>query len=156
MVRLKDAARCIFILVLSAGVIFLTNALAQPEDENSLKAIMPMAERFEPVKSKEGIIYYKAYDKTGEFFGAAFKTSEKVYSHRIETLAGMLRDGTITSIKILSQDGGALGPDFTGQFKDKKDLSNIQAVSGATMSSKAVIDSVQNKAKEIMALLNQK
>ncbi|MDD5166030.1 MAG: FMN-binding protein [Candidatus Omnitrophica bacterium] len=156
MVKLKEAARCSFILVLSAGVFFLPNALAQPEDENNLKEIMPMAGRFEPVKSKEGIIYYKAYDKTGEFVGTAFKTSGKVYSHRIETLAGMLKDGTITSIKILSQDGGALGPDFTGQFKDKKDLSNIQAVSGATMSSKAVIDSVQNKAKEIMGLLNQK
>jgi Na+-translocating ferredoxin:NAD+ oxidoreductase RnfG subunit len=44
-------------------------------------------------------------------------------------------------------------PDFTGRFSNKKDLNQVEAISGATISSKAVIDSVQKRAEEIKALI---
>jgi len=150
---------CIIAAGLLAGVDILTKPriLAQEkiEEELSLKSIFPEALRFEEVNEKNKVIYHKAFNKDGKFIGVAFKASAKGYSGEIDTFAGMLANGEITAIKILSQsETPGLGsriaePDFTGRFKGKSDLSEIKAITGATISSRAVIDSVREKAKEI-------
>ncbi len=112
------------------------------EEEASLKDVLPRGTRFEPVKSGNEIIYYKGYDKDNKFSGVAFKASGKGYSSTIETIVGMGKDGTITAIKILSQnETPGLGArvceaDFTGQFarRNIQGLSQIQAITGATIS----------------------
>ncbi len=139
-------------------------ARAKADEEASLRKVMPEGERFEPVKSAEEIIYYKVYNKDAEFIGVAFKAQGKGYSSTIETMAGMKKDATITAIKILSQaETPGLGnsitePSFTNRFNNKnlQDLAKVQAITGATISSKAVIDSVKNKAEEIKGLINEK
>jgi len=154
---------CIIASGLLAGVNSLTKpkiiAQARAEEQSSLKEVLPQAENFEPVKSAEDIIYYKAYDKNGKFMGAAFKASGKGYSSLIETMVGMLDDGTITAIKVLSQNetpglgANVAEPPFTSQFSHKKNLDDVQAITGATISSKAVIDLVRKKAQEIKELI---
>jgi electron transport complex protein RnfG len=154
---------CIVAAGLLAGINTLTKpriiAQAQAEEEASLREVLPLGAHFEAVKSQDSIVYYNAQDKAGKLIGVAFKTSGKGYSGTIETMAGMLKDGTITAIKILNQnETPGLGarvsePDFTGQFKNKRDLVNVQAITGATISSKAVIDSVEKKAQEIKGLI---
>lgn len=156
---------CVVAAGLLAGVNSLTKsriiAQAQAEEEASLKEVIPEGEYFEAVKSDSDIIYYKAYDKGKKIVGVAFKASGKGYSGTIETMVGMKNDGTITAIKILSQNetpglgAGVTKPSFTEQFNHKniQDLSQVQAITGATISSKAVIDSVQAKAKEIQELI---
>ena len=134
-------------------------AQAQAEEQAGLKEVLPQAENFEPIKSTEDIIYYKAYDKNGKFMGAAFKASGKGYSSTIEVMVGMLDDGTITAIKVLSQNetpglgANVAEPPFTSQFSHKKNLDDVQAITGATISSKAVIDLVRKKAQEIKGLI---
>ena len=150
---------CIVAAGLLAGVDILTKPkiLAQEklEEELSLKAIFPSAHHFKEVKENEGIIYYKAIDNDGKFIGVAFKASQKGYAGEIKTLAGMLKNGEITAIKVLSHnETPGLGSritaaSFTGQFKGKSDLSKVEAITGATVSSKAVINSVKKKADEI-------
>ena len=154
---------CIVAAGLLAGVNSLTKARivaqAEAEEEASLKEVLPEAAHFEPVKCGNDVLYYKAYHKDGKLAGVAFKAAGKGYSSTIETMAGMLQDGTITAIKILSQnETPGLGAQvaeqkFSSQFARQKDLSNIQAITGATISSKAVIDSVKEKAEEIHKLL---
>jgi electron transport complex protein RnfG len=154
---------CIIASGLLAGVNSLTKpkiiAQARAEEQSSLKEVMPQAENFEPIKSAEDIIYYKAYDKNGKFMGVAFKASGKGYSSLIETMVGMLRDGTITAIKVLSQNetpglgANVAEPPFASQFSHKNNLDDVQAITGATISSKAVIDSVRKKAEEIINLI---
>jgi len=156
---------CFVAAGLLAGVNSLTRARiiaqAQAEEDAGLKEVMPQGDRFEPVKSKEEVSYYNVYDKQGTLIGAAFKASGKGYSSTIETLAGMLKDGTITNIKVISQgDTPGLGarvaePEFSGQFcgKNLKALGEVQAITGATISSKAVLDSVKKKAEEIKAMI---
>jgi electron transport complex protein RnfG len=151
---------------LLAGMNALTKsriiAQAQAEEEESLKEVMPEAAHFEAVKEDDEVIYYKAQDAQGKLIGVAFKASGKGYSSTIETMVGMLTDGTITAIKILSQNetpglgANVSGLEFTGQFKNIKDVSLVQAITGATTSSEAVIDSVQKKAQEIKALINSR
>jgi Na+-translocating ferredoxin:NAD+ oxidoreductase subunit G len=136
-------------------------AQAKAEEELSLKEVLPDAERFEPVKTGNDILYYKAYNKDGAFIGAAFKATGKGYASTIETMAGLTKDGIITAIKVISQnETPGLGArvnesSFSGQFSNKNvgALNEVQAITGATISSKAVINSVGKKAEEIKDLI---
>lgn len=170
---MKEMLRYGFILALicfvASASLALINSLtksrilaqAQVEEETSLKDVIVTGERFEPITSGSDTIYYKAYDKDGKFLGVAFKAQGKGYSSTIETMVGMNKDGTITAIKILNQnETPGLGarvaePEFTGQFKHKnwQTLNEVNAITGATISSKAVIDSVKKKAEEIKKLI---
>jgi len=157
---------CMVASGLLAGVNSLTKARilaqAQAEEEFSLKEVLPQGERFEAVKSDGGTIYYKALDKDGNLIGAAFKASGKGYSSTIETMVGMTKEGRVTAIKVVAQnETPGLGSrvsaqEFGGQFKDKDigQLNEVQAITGATISSRAVIEAVQKKAAEIQGILN--
>lgn len=156
---------CMVASGLLAGVNYFTQALiiaqAQKEQDASLKEILPQGQYFEPVKSGEDIIYYKAHNKEGKLVGFAFKAQVKGYSSLIETMVGMTQAGAITAIKILSQnETPGLGSritesSFISRFTNKSipALSEVQAISGATISSRAVIDSVKKKATEIQELI---
>ena len=155
---------CVVASGLLAGMNSLTKlriiAQAQTEEETALREVMPFGEYFEPVKKGEDIIYYKVSNKDNKFIGVAFKASGKGYSSVIDTLVGLARDGTITAIKIMNQnETPGLGArvaesSFTGRFSDKniQGLANVQAITGATISSKAVIEAVKKKAEEIKEL----
>jgi electron transport complex protein RnfG len=170
---MKEMIRYGFILSLicavAAGLLAGMNSLtkarivaqAQAEEENGLKEVLPDAACFEALKSGNDVLYYKAQNKEGKLIGVAFKAPAKGYSSLIETLVGMTADGRITAIKVLSQNetpglGARVTEDsFSGQFSNKniQGLDGIQAITGATISSKAVIESVKKKAQEIQALL---
>jgi len=129
------------------------------EEEASLREVMPLAIDFQAVKSGNDIIYYRAYAKDGKFIGIAFKTQAKGYSSDIQAMVGLTKDGTITAIKILSQnETPGLGAkvaeaDFTNQFRNKQNLEKAQAITGATISSGAVINSVKKKVEELKNFL---
>ena len=170
---MKEIVRYGFILALIcmvaswllAGVNYFTKARiiaqAQKEQDASLKEVLPQGQHFEPVKSGEDVIYYKAHNKEGELVGFAFKAQAKGYSSLIETMVGMTQAGAITAIKILSQNetpglGNRIAePSFTSRFTNRnvQGLSEVQAISGATISSRAVMDSVKKKATEIQELI---
>ena len=170
---MKETARYGFILaltcVIAAGALSGVNALtrskilaqALAEEQAALKEVMPDAARFSEVKSKDEILYYKAQDSQGNLMGFVFKASGKGYSSVIETLAGIFPDGKISAIKVISlNETPGLGmrvteKSFTSQFnnRDALDLSGVEAISGATISSRAVIDSVMKKAKELQGLI---
>ncbi len=144
-----------------AGEVF---AQGKQGEEKILSEVLPDAVRFAAVKSAAGeIIYYQAYDKNNATAGVAFKTRGKGYFSTIETMAGMDAQGKLVVIKVLSQNetpglGGQVADvSFTSRFNGKNisDLNNIQAITGATISSRAVIDSVKKKAEEIRSLLKE-
>lgn len=159
------AVICIAAAGLLAGVYSLTKpkilAQAQAGEEASLKEVIPEAENFEPIKKGKTTLYYRAVDKEGKFIGAAFKAYGDGYASDIETVVGMLKDGTITAIKVISQnETPGLGtrvtePDFTRQFNriNIQNLDEVQAITGATISSTAVIDSVKERAHIIKGLI---
>jgi len=138
-------------------VLFFGYSNANPKtiEYSDIKYFFPQANSFKSVLAGKEVLYCKAEDKEGNLLGVVFEARGKSYEGEIETLVGMLKDGTITAIKVLSEDDvsglGSLvsGAPFTDQFKNSSDLSGIQAVSGATVSSQAVIDSVKKKAVEI-------
>lgn len=158
------------ICVIASGLLAVVNfqtkdriaAQALLEEMRSLKEVMPEGDKFDGVKSAEQeLIYYKVYDKDAKFLGAAFKATAKGYSSTIGTMVGMLKDGTITAIKVLNQnETPGMGTritenEFTGLFAAKtvESLGSVQAITGATVSSRAVIKSVKSKAEQVWALI---
>jgi len=172
---MKEMARYGFILALicivAAGLLAVVNKLtgpkilaaAQSEEQAALKEIMPLAAKFSAVRSAtdKEILYYKAFDNQEKLMGFVFKARGKGYSSVIETLAGIFLDEKISAIKILSlNETPGLGmrvteDKFISQFKnqDALSLSDVQAITGATISSRAVINSVMKKAQEIKELI---
>ncbi|MFA5350163.1 MAG: FMN-binding protein [Candidatus Omnitrophota bacterium] len=155
---------CVIAAGLLAGVNSLTRskiaAQALAEEQMALKEVMPKAEKFAEVKSAQQVLYYKALDGQDKLIGFVFKASGKGYSSVIETLVGIFLDDRISAVKVISlNETPGLGMrvtenSFTGQFsnRDALDLSGVQAISGATISSRAVMDSIVKKAQEIREL----
>ena len=170
---MKEMIRYGFILglicVLAAGLLAGVNALtreaianqAQAEEQSALKEVMPQAAKFIPVGQPPEVAYYKVFNSQEQLIGYVFKASGKGYSSVIQTLAGMNLQGVISAVKIISQnETPGLGMritenKFTGQFKnqDSLNLPDVQAITGATISSRAVMNSVIKKAQEIKELV---
>jgi len=156
---------CVLAAGLLAGVNTLTRAKiidqAQAEEQSALKEVMPQAAKFIPVGQAPELSYYKAFDSREQLIGYIFKASGKGYSSVIQTLAGMNLQGMISAIKVISQnETPGLGMritenKFTGQFKnqDSLSLSDVQAITGATISSRTVMNSVIKKAQVIKELI---
>ena len=175
MVRLaknKLMQSLVFICLVAVGLLGIVNALVDPkvfaavqfEEQAAFKEVMPLAANFTAIKSSgdKKVLYYKAFDLQGKLIGFVFKANGQGYSSVIETLAGIFPDGRISAIKIISLDetlglGMRVTEDkFTGQFNQQNslDLSGVQAITGASISSRAVMNSVMQKAQEIKELIN--
>jgi Na+-translocating ferredoxin:NAD+ oxidoreductase subunit G len=134
-------------------------AQAQAQENESLQEVMPQARSFEAVKQGDEVLYYKALGNDGEIVGFCFKASGKGYSSLIETVAGMNPDGSLTAIKVVSQnETPGLGTrvqesSFASQFKGRNDFDGVQTIAGATISSRAVIASIRDRAREIKDLI---
>jgi len=116
----------------------------------------------DPIKQKkeiEGLTFYTA-TKGGKLVGCAVKTfTTKGFAGRFDLMVGFKPDGSIKKIVVLEQKEtpglGAKMTDssFTKQFKDKdiatfklkvkKDGGQVDAISAATISSRAFCDWVQ-------------
>ena len=172
---MREMARYGFILalicVVAAGLLAIVNTLTGPkilaasaaEEKAALGEVMPLAAKFSAVKSAgdKEILYYKAVDDQNKLMGFVFKAGGKGYSSVIETLVGIFPDGKISAIKVISlNETPGLGMQvsenkFTGQFKNQDSLSlaDVSAITGASISSRAVMDSVIKKAQEIKELI---
>jgi len=123
---------------------------------SQLKAIFTDTDDYEPKKD-----YYIAY-RDKQVIGFAFVAKGKGYGGEINIFVGLNTDFTIEQIKILSNTetpglGTKITEDsFTGQFKGlsfkdvslSKDGGKIDAITGATISSKAVTDAVRKELEE--------
>lgn len=151
------ASTCLALLHTITAPRILAQSTAQ--EEAARQEVMPLAATFEPVVVGQGVQYYKACAKDGSFSGVVFTVAAKGYSSVIETMVGMYKDGTIAAIKVLNQnETPGLGTQvaeegFTSQFRQCSDIGKVQAITGATISSGAVIASVQERVAELMPLL---
>ncbi len=136
--------------------------------QEALKATLPAADTFSSVPlaaEGEGVLEVSEGTKDGQTVGYNLTVKPKGYAGPIELIVGISREGLITGIKILNQSetpglgANATLPSFSGQFAEKKaqELSvtksppqsdaEIQAISGATITSTAVTSGVNNAVK---------
>jgi len=141
------------------------------EEQEALKAIITQADTFS-AKTLDGIEYFEAV-KGERIVGYCLKVTSSGYNGYIRMIAGIDTSGVIKGVRVLEQyETPGLGArineikrgeseswflrQFAGKTADtitvKKD---IDAITGATISSKAVADGVSNTVKEFLAKVNR-
>ncbi len=148
----------------------VTNSITAPkiaqlqiETENKTKAaVLSEAASFSESKTVAyngaEYTYYEGYDNDKNIVGYVFTTSAKGYGGDIVTMVGIKADGTVAGMDFLSiSETAGLGmnadtDDFKNQFvgksgeigvnKNTSSDTEIQALTGATITSKAVTEAV--------------
>lgn len=132
--------------------------------EQSLQSVLK-AVRFE--KREDEVVYYEAFDDQEQIIGWCLPLMSKGYGGNMRLLVGIDTKQTITGLKVLEHNetpglGSKINEKeykqtevlFLKQFTGKnlhnlvlvksETEDNIQAIAGATVSSKAVVDGVRN------------
>jgi electron transport complex protein RnfG len=141
----------------------------QPADAERMRAVVKVlpAHDNDPHKDRQEADYrgrhwtFYVARKQGEFVGAAFETSSsKGYGGKITILVGVNAGGKVNGIEILehtetpSLGGRMQRPEFTARFagrsiretdwRVRKDGGDIDEITSATISSRAVLEAVRS------------
>jgi len=162
----------VFVMALGQGITYSkVNQEMRQREKDALAAMMPEAESFKE-KSIEGIEYIEAL-KGKDIIGYGVKAVGQGYTGDITSLVGIDTKGAIKGVEILEHQetpgtGGKITeikpgekePWFLKQFKGKiaNDLElnkNIDAITGATISSRAVTDSIQKTVAEFLSKIEK-
>jgi electron transport complex protein RnfG len=134
-------------------------------NEKKRKFVMPQAIKFEE-KEFDGETYHVGLDAKGNEVGSVIKAAPRGYSGPIKMTIGLLPDGSISAVeltKLDQQETPGLGAkvarsDFKDQFKGKKadqlklkqDNGEIDAITAATITSRAATEGVREKVEKFL------
>jgi electron transport complex protein RnfG len=153
--------------IMSIACLITTLALALEGQRDALKAVSPDADNFIE-KTVDGIDYFEAM-KDNRLVGYCIKTSSSGYRGAIDMMVGIDLNGTIKGINILNHKEtpgigskineikpGDREPYFLKQFtgKDARQIEigkDIDAVTGATISSMAVTDGIRDTVERFLS-----
>lgn len=164
------AVSLFLICVVVTALLALTNAVTAPKidaltvetQEASKKQVLSSAASFSDEKQIEkddvSYTYYDGLASDGSVMGYVFVTSAKGYGGDISVMVGVLGDGTVAGVNILSiNETAGLGMNaknqsFLDQFlgksgeigvaKNNPSDTEIQALTGATITSRAMATAV--------------
>jgi electron transport complex protein RnfG len=164
---IKPTLVLLVICVVAGGVLAFVYKKTAPiieenkkiEEENARKEVLPIAVHFEPIYEGEQILFYKGFDQNEKLVGYAFQCAREGYGSTIQTMVGIDTLLQMTGIKIISQqETPGLGAnssksEFAERFKNKnpatirvdKDGGNIVSITGATISTRAITNSIREK-----------
>lgn len=163
-----------FICLIATFILAFTHEITKPkieeqirrEEEAALKAILPEADYFRPGEA-DGIEYFEGL-RQSELIGYCLKVTGSGYGGYIHMMVGIDPSGVIKGVRILEHHEtpglgskideirkGDSSPYFLRQFVGKRGDSlairkNIDAITGATISSKAVTDAIQKTVSEFL------
>ena len=170
------------ITMVSGGVLGLVYNLTKPaidmveanKNISAINEVLKTDKEIAEIKEVEidGLTYNLAFSTDGSFIGAAIKTfSTNGFNGKIELMVGVLDNNNINKVSILSQaETPGLGANmvndkFKGQFngknpesftlKVKKDGGDIDALTAATISSRAVAEAVSKAVDGFIANKSQ-
>ncbi len=167
----------LLICLVSTALLALTNSVtaakiaenAVETEKASRMVVMPEASSFgEVTETESGLTYCEALSESGEKLGFVFTSSAKGYGGAVGVMVGVDNEGVITGIEILSHSetpglgANATGENFKNRFvgksgeltvdKNSNEGQNIQAITAATITSKAVTSAVNAALTEFNAL----
>lgn len=126
------------------------------EEERLIKEVLPQPPAaIEKVEEKD-MTFYKAKDSKGNLIAYIFIAEGRGYSSKIKTVVSMSPKAEIIAIKNLEHletpgIGSRITEDeFASQFKNKDVTKKFDTITGATISSRAVIDSIKKKVQEVL------
>lgn len=131
-----------------------------------MKEVLPNADRFVERKSSNGLVYFEGFSSndSDQVVGYVIETRGRGYSSEIVTIVGIDTAFNVVKIYIMSQaetpglgtkaveSKGGKEPPFQAQFAGKnldeirldKDGGKLVSLTGATITSRAVVNSVAN------------
>lgn len=167
---LIPAVSLLLICAVVTALLGLTNSVTAPQieklalemQEAAKKEVLPNTASFSDEKQteKDGEMYpyFEGLSDSGEVLGYVFQTAAKGYGGDIVVMVGVLSDGTVAGVSILSiSETAGLGMNaknasFLQQFVGKSGTigvqkngssdTEIQALTGATITSKAMASAV--------------
>ncbi len=166
-IALNLTMACFVSGLIISGVYFITaDAAAQKAVDMknaAMKALVQDADKFNPVEGKEG--WFKA-EKDGKTIAYIVPSESKGFGGPIHFLVAVTSDGKVLNYDIIKHnetpglgDKGGQDP-FKSQLigkkaenlkvvKDPSDKENIQAMTGATISSKAVTNGIKEAVEAV-------
>lgn len=171
-----------FICIVFSGALVLTNNVTEPiiaeravqQQQAAMAQVMEQAHTFSDGQelryNNSEYVYYTALDDAGKALGFVFITDAKGYGGTISVMTGVDTAGCVTGISLLEIDEtpglGMKAKDksflaqFVGKVKDitvskqKPAENEVQAITGATITTTAVTDCV-NLATQLFAQLQE-
>ncbi|MBW2974821.1 FMN-binding protein [Candidatus Woesearchaeota archaeon] len=161
---IKLGATLMIVTLIASVALAITNHYTAPriemQKELAVKESLNKVITADSFEEKDG--YYDAYGTNGDIIGRVIKIEVHGYSSMINALAGVSLENEITGIDVISQqDTPGLGANiqkdrFLWQFRGKtreqirikKDGGEIDAVTGATISSRAITDGIRMAMEE--------
>lgn len=165
---MKDFARfsLVLFLICSIAAAFLASIfkIAEPriieqrrlEEKKAIEEVLGREPEVIEKIEKEDLVFYKAKDSQGNLIAYIFIAKARGYSSDIRTVIAMDPNAKIIAVKILEhQETPGIGSrieenEFLNQFKNKDVDEQFDTITGATISSRAVIDSVKEKTQEVL------
>lgn len=169
-------AIALFIICLVASVLLaLTNSVtAEKIIANGEKAVQDSlalvveADSFSEEKAAGDLAYYEAMDKDGNVIAYVFTSSAKGYGGDVKVMTAYDLEGVITGFTVVdcANETPGLGQnakthftsDFfngkSGELKVAKDGGDVQAITAATITSRAVAAAVSASNEAVMQLIN--
>lgn len=157
----------LIICLVSTTLLAVTNSITEEkialnavETENASRAlVLPEAKTYGEVQNLDGgITYCVGTDVSDKIVGYVFTAGAKGYGGTVSVMVGLDAEGAITGVEILSHSetpglgANATKEDFKGRYigksgtltvdKTSNDGQNIQAITAATITSKAVTEAV--------------
>lgn len=157
----------LLICLIATALLAVTNSVTQEKialnavetEKASRMLVLPEGKEYgEAVTLENGLTYCVGTDENGEEIGYVFTSGAKGYGGTVSVMVGLDMQGTITGIEILSHSetpglgANAVKPDFKARFvgktgtlivdKNSNDGQNVQAITAATITSKAVTSAV--------------
>lgn len=149
---------CAFVTAFLAGINDVTAPIIEEKNKENIalscQQVLPEADIFEEIENG-----FKALDNSRGLIGYVFITQAKGYGGDISVMTGIDKNGKISGVSILSMDetpglgANAKNESFTKQYSKNtyqtgaalsKDGGNIDALTGATITSQAVTDAVND------------
>lgn len=159
----------VLICLISTALLGVTNMVTSEKiaqnavetEKASRMVVLPEAAEFGEVTTLDsGITYCIGTDKDGKETGYVFTAGAKGYGGTVSVMVGMDNEGVITGLEILSHSetpglgANATSDSFKSRFvgktgeltvdKNSNDGQNIQAITAATITSKAVTAAVNS------------
>ncbi|HOV69347.1 MAG TPA: RnfABCDGE type electron transport complex subunit G [Clostridia bacterium] len=158
------AALTVICLVISLALAVANSVTKDKIEQNTLlekqkiaQTVLKDAVEFEEI-TYDGILVYKALDNKGEVIGYVFETVSSGYGGDMTVMTAIAADGKLTGVKVVSSsETPGLGKNaekdsFLSRFIGTEGMLNvvkgpagdneISAITGATISSRAVVNAV--------------
>ena len=167
------AAACFISGIVIGSVYFVTAPVAAQKAEEmkqeSMKALVPEAEHFAEIAGHDG---WFAAEKEGKAIAYIVPSESKGYGGKIKMLVAVTADAKVMDFSILEHNetpglgDNAQKPEFRQMFagkgadkltvtKDPANKENIQAMTGATISSRAVTKGVREAVESVAAYTHE-